>query len=259
MRTSLLVTALVTSTVLSSVAAAQESLSEYSYTARDRKHRESPQNVAIELRVGRYVPNVDSEFADAPPGPGRPYEYMFGNSNRYSIGFEVDYQALRIPYLGTLGPGIGFAYTKSSASAFLTDSNDIDRGSEPTSLTIFPMYLVGVLRADVIARETPVPLVPYLKLGVGYALWTVSAGEDTANVNGVVGRGASYGPQFALGGMFLLDSIDRASANELDANFGVNNSYLFVEWFVSHLDGFNAGDQLQVGTNTWVLGLALEI
>jgi len=255
MRTPLLVAALVASSLVTSFASAQEQLSDYRYySMRDRKVPESPQNVAFEFRIGRYVPNVDSEF-DVQPGP---YEYMFGNDSRYSFGVEVDYQALRIPYIGTLGPGFGVAYTKSNAMAFETDSGNTKRSAEKTSLAIFPMYAVAVHRADYIARETPIPIVPYFKLGLGFAFWTISVGDRTAEVAGEKGKGLSYGPQFALGGMFLLDAIDRSAANELDGNTGVNNSYFFAEWYVSQLDGFG-GDHMNVGANTWVLGLAMEM
>jgi hypothetical protein len=256
-RTTLAVAASGSVLLFASLASAQqEAAREYTYSFRDRRPAESPQSVAIELRVGRYVPNVDSEFSGAGPGP---YQQMFGDSNRYSIGFEVDYQALRIPFLGTLGPGFGFGYTKVTANSFVTPSVTRRSDGEETALTILPMYLVAVLRADVFARETPVPLVPYAKLGLGFAPWTISNGGGTSSVDGSVGRGISYGPQFALGGMFLLDSIDATSAKEMDVNAGVNNSYVFVEWYVSSLNGFGSGNQLQVGTNTWVLGLALEM
>ncbi len=115
------------------------------------------------------------------------------------------------------------------------------------------MYLVGVLRVDVLARETPVPLVPYAKAGFGYALWWAGDGDGTAHDdNGVIGRGHSFGFQYALGGMLLLDAFDRASAVEIDSNTGVNNTYFFLEWYNSFLG--QSGDQMQVGTNTWMLG-----
>jgi hypothetical protein len=37
---------------------------------------------------------------------------------------------------------------------------------------------------------------------------------------------------------------------------GVNNSYLFGELFGSDISSFGSG--MQVGTQTWVLGLAFE-
>ena len=221
-----------------------------------KSRAETPQNVAVELRVGRYIPAIDSEF----DGQATPYQTMFGTDNRYSIGLEVDWQALRIPFLGTLGPGFAFQYTKHTASGFVTSSlgqGDPQRSGEDTSLVIFPMYAVAVLRADYLARETPIPLVPYAKLGVGAAIWSISGGAGTANVQGSSGSGLSYGPQFALGGMLLLDAFDAKAAKDIDQNVGVNNTYFFMEWYVSHL-GIGS-DQMRVGTNTWVLGLALEI
>ena len=98
---------------------------------------------------------------------------------------------------------------------------------------------------------------PYAKLGLGYALWWSSDGEGTAHGDdGTPGRGSSYGAQWALGGMLLLDVLDRSSAVEMDTTTGVNNSYFFLEWYRSQL---GTSDQMKVGTSTWMLGLALEI
>jgi hypothetical protein len=212
----------------------------------------SPQNMAIEIRVGRYHPDVDDEFSNSTP-----YKDMFGTDNRYAVGLEVDWQLLRIPYVGTLGPGLGLEYTKSSAAAI--DAATRERAGEDTALIIFPLYAVAVLRADYIARQTPIPLVPYVKAGVGGAIWRVTNGGGTAYVGSSVGRGLSYGPQFALGAMLLLDVLDLEHARELDNEIGINHSYFFAEWYVSKLNAFGAGNQMQVGTNTWVLGLTFEI
>jgi hypothetical protein len=215
---------------------------------------ESPQSFAFELRIGPYLPNVDREFGS---GAG-PFEQTFGTDNRYLFGIEIDWQALRIPSLGTLGPGFGWGYTQASAEAFIADEYPA-RSSEETNLNVMPVYAVGVLRVDVLARDTPVPLVPYGKLGLGAALWWATGPERLSRDDqGVVGEGLSYGWQFALGGMLLLDSLDESSAVEMDNATGVNNSYFFMEWYYSDLGCFG-GDCMQVGTNTWMLGLALEI
>ncbi len=239
-------TALLTNTLYA------QGIDEFGRYGQTEDQRESKQIGALELRIGRYKPLVDSEFN----GTG-PYRRTFGTKNRYSIGLEFDWQALRIPYFGTLGPGFGIEYTKISGDSFLA-SDLSQRVPEESSLGIIPLYLVAVLRFDYLARTTPIPFVPYGKLGLGSAMWWVSNGGGTANANGVEGRGFSYGPQFALGGMFLLDVLDRTSASYMDDSVGVNNSYFFMEWFVSQLDGFGSGKQMQVGTNTWVLGLAME-
>ncbi|HET9955020.1 MAG TPA: MXAN_2562 family outer membrane beta-barrel protein [Polyangiaceae bacterium] len=217
--------------------------------ARHKPYVESPQSVAFELRFGRYIPDVDDGLGEAP------YNTIFGSKNRFYGGFEIDWQALRIPYLGTLGAGYGLGYTISSAKAISVTG---DRSDEDTTLQILPMYLVAVLRADVVAKHTVIPVVPYAKLGLGYALWRTEDGGDTPRVDGVIGRGRSYGYHAALGGMFMLDWFDVADARTADANIGLNHSYVFAEWFVSKLDGFGSKDQLNVGTSTWTAGLAFE-
>jgi hypothetical protein len=213
----------------------------------------SPQNTAFELRFGRYVPNVDENV------PGSPFREFFGTTNRYYIGVELDWQALRIPYLGSFGPGLGWGYTRMSGTNRLppdTENPDADV-SQSSALSIMPMYLVGVLRADVLMREFSVPIVPYAKLGFGYALWWVNDGIGIARSDGGrKGSDASFGPQWALGGMLLLDGIDRSSAMALDVEAGVNNSYLFGEWYNSELGN---DSHMEVGTSTWMVGFALEM
>jgi hypothetical protein len=232
--------------------AAAQGVDEFgAYGVKGRELRESPQNIAVEIRFGPYRPRVDTEFDGATP-----FEDTFGKDKRYLFGFEVDWQLLRIPKLGTLGPGFGWGFTKFDGFGFR--QVDGSRSEEETSFKVMPMYLVGVLRVDVLARETPVPLVGYGKLGLGAAPWWASHGGGTSRTAGQVGRSISYGYQFALGAMLLLDPLDREAAIELDSNAGVNNSYLFFEWYFSDLDDFG-GDEMQVGANTWFLGLALEL
>jgi len=211
----------------------------------------SPQSYALELRFGPYPPDIDDEFAGATP-----FQDTFGKKKRYLIGLEFDWQVLRIPMLGSIGPGIGVGYTRYKADSFLAGTR-AERSEEETTLTLLPAYAVAVARVDVLARETPVPLAAYGKLGLGYALWMVSDGNGVAEYDGTKARGATYGWQFALGGMFLLDSLDQDSAIEMDNTTGVNNSYFFFEWYNSTLDCFG-GDCMHVGTSTWMLGLALE-
>lgn len=218
----------------------------------NRAQYESGQDAAFELRFGPYRPGIDEEL-----GGATPYADTFGDDTRWLVGFEIDWQALRIPMVGTLGPGLGAGYTSMSARARLADGSG--RSAQETTLDILPLYVVGVLRLDVVTRETAVPLLPWAKLGLGYALWWTSDGTETSRDDaGRLGRGTSYGLQYALGVGLLLDDLDPDAAIQLDASTGVNNSYLFAEWYVSQLDGFD-GSRMQVGTNTWMIGLALEI
>jgi hypothetical protein len=221
------------------------------YGSKPGKQRESKQEAAFELRIGRYVPEVDSQVS------GSPFRSTFGDNNRYVFGAEVDWQLVRIPHFGTLAPGLGWGYTRFSAKAKYADGSGVSSGS--TNLSIMPMYLVGVVRADVISRELKVPLVPYAKLGFGYGMWWSSDGNRSANVNGKAGKGGSYGLTYALGAMFLLDVLDEDNAVSADASTGINNSYIFAEWFRPQLDGFGSSKVLDISSSSWLLGIALEI
>ena len=244
------VTALAAIALWTRAAAAQDETSEQSW--REPRQFESNQKFAFELRFGPYRPAIDDAFPQQ-----KPYETVFGSDARLAFGVEFDWQVLRIPFVGTLGPGVGWGYTHMSAPALYNSGENAGKESaEETNLAIMPMYGVAVLRVDELARRTAVPLVGYAKAGLGYGLyWT---GNDVETQR----RGHTWGTHFALGGMFLLDVIDTRSAVEIDNEWGVNNTYLFVEWMVSNLDDFKGPrdrSAMHIGTNTWMLGLAFEM
>lgn len=211
----------------------------------------SEQYVAVELRFGPYRPHVDDEF-----GGATPYEDIFGDSTRYQIGFEIDWQAIRIPHFGSLGPGFGYGYTKATAAAPL-ESNPNVASAERTGLWIMPMYAAAVLRIDMLARDLKIPIVPYGKAGFAYALWhSGDDGELDRDESGLAGKGSETGYQFAAGGMFLLNVLHPQGALDMDNATGINNAYVFGEYFFSDIDSFGTG--MQVGTDSWVVGLAFE-
>lgn len=221
------------------------------YGHRRGQQSESKQEAAFEIRVGRYRPEVDSEVE------GTPFESTFGDNPRYMVGAELDWQLIRIPHFGSIGPGFGWGLTKFSAPAAFTNGSGLS--SAKTSLSIMPMYLVAVARADVFPRDLKIPLVPYAKLGFGYALWWSSDGNEPADDRGKAGKGASYGLTYALGAMFLLDVLSPDDAVTADGITGINNSYLFAEWFRPQLDGFGSSTVLDVGSSSWVAGIAIEM
>jgi hypothetical protein len=216
-----------------------------------RGNQHSPQDFAFEIRFGQYPPRVDNGLA------GKPYETTFGTKKRWQGGAELDWQAFRIPKLLSVGPGFGFAYTHSSAKARIENSTTLS--AQDTTLNILPMFVVGVLRLDVIADRTLVPIAPYAKLGAGYALWWSSDGERGARDGNVAGKDTSYGFVAAAGLVLRLDWLDPADAASADASLGLNHSGLFIEWMHSDLSGFGSNDVMDVGSSTWVAGLTLEL
>jgi hypothetical protein len=125
------------------------------------------------------------------------------------------------------------------------------------------MYGVVVLRADVIDRDLHVPLVPYAKFGVGWALWRGSDSGGTScapnkNMQEVCAEGITYGTQAALGLALDLNFLDLAAARSFDNSMGVNHTYAFFEGFWANLNGLGQAHALYVGAYTWAAGLALS-
>jgi hypothetical protein len=222
-----------------------------------RRDFESPQHFAAELRFASFSPDVDSDPA---LHGNAPYATAFGPNPRLLVSAEFDWQAYRIPHLGTIGPGVGVGYTTASRPAqFVVPHNGSTTSGETTSLEIFPFYAVAVLRADVLWREIHIPLVPYAKLGIGYALWRATNTLGTSSYQGISGKGHSLGTEIALGLGLNLNVFDPYAAKNFDADMGVNNTYLFAEWTRSDLTGLGTQqDPLRVGGTSWTFGLAFE-
>jgi len=221
-------------------------------------HRfESPQNFAIEIRGAPYWPQVDSDPA---LGGQTPYNQVFGSSALVYVGLEFDWQALRIPHFGTLGPGIGLGFANASGKALFTEEhNGTYVSGETTSLLMLPGYVVAVLRADSLWREVGIPFEPFAKVGLGYAIWRASNTLGTSSYGGVSGTGDSLGSFLAIGLGFNLNVLDHYTAQNFDDELGINSTYLFVEGTREDLSGLGIQkDPLRVGSTNWTFGVDVE-
>lgn len=224
---------------------------EFGTPATEHPHR-SAQNFAIELRFSPYYPAID----DQPGLSGKPFEKNFGDKARLYFGIEFDWQTYRIPYIGTIGPGVGVGTVSMSRPARTITGR---ASGDDYGLTIYPLYLVAVLRVDAFWRAARFPLVPYGKLGGAVGLWTASSGSETATAaDGSKGKGASFGTQVAIGAAFPLDVLDMGATRSMDNATGINNTYLYAEYYWLGLNGLGQDKALYVGTNTWAAGMAFE-
>lgn len=227
-----------------------------------REKYASPERFVLELRFGLYHPRVDSDPSLL--AGSSPYRDIFGDTANFEFALEFDWQAYRIPHFGTIGPGVSAGYTQANANAPLAVPEPSGtQSAEGTSLTIFPMYGVVVLRADVLDRELHIPLVPYAKAGIGWALWQASDSAGTSYATNkagqsVVGEGKTFGTQVAVGLAFDLNVLDMAAARQFDSSVGVNHTYAFFEGFWANLDGLGQSHALYVGAYTWAAGVALS-
>src|SRR5262249_13618963 len=87
------VASLAVATLWTGSAAAQDADSD-GRSWREPRQYETPQRFAFELRFGPYRPDIDDPF----PGQ-KPYENVFGTDHRVAVGFEFDWQAMRIPFV----------------------------------------------------------------------------------------------------------------------------------------------------------------
>jgi hypothetical protein len=199
-----------------------------------RRGVESPEQFALELRVGPYSPDVGTGATDLFDGDQGPW-----------IGAEFDAMITRIPFVGLIGIGASFGWADYSGNALLTGSTT--SVSENTDLTLFPFALMGVLRVDVLARELGIPFVFAGKLGVDAIVWDSNTGK-TDDANNV-----SWGMHWAAQVALELDFLDRSSARALDDEWGINHSFVFFELF-----GTTADSSLQLkpeGGVAWSAGL----
>jgi hypothetical protein len=220
-----------------------------------RRHEyHSGQHWALEFRFSPYKPNIDSDPA---LNGATPYKNVFGQTLRFFAGAELDWQGLRIPHFGSLGPGLSAGYTSISAAAQFSDGSG--PSGENTQLQILPITAMAVLRIDALWRDIGIPLVPYAKLGLAYALWRASNTLGTSHFEGVTGEGHSIG-WVAAGGLALnLNPFDIYAAENFDEAMGVNNTYIFAEFTFTDFDGLGLqSDPLRVGGPNWTFGLALE-
>lgn len=246
------------------------------FGTRDADRYASPQNFALELRLGSFNENIDGQLGV--PGRG-PYNEIFCSTResnavagsavgcplRFRGGFEADWQFLRMGPLGQLGLGLlgsfGNAFAKAPASAGMNsaDASTWRRTAQDTALVVVHIAPLLVWRFDTIARRTRYfPIVPVLKVGPQVAPWWVTNGENYARTStGEDAVGLSQG--FFLGGgiAVLLDAFEPGAARAWDNNAGINHSYLYFEINYSYLGGLTR-KTLDVGGLTWTGGVTVE-
>lgn len=205
-------------------------------------------HVAIEVRLAPYRPRID------PANDGStPWRETFGTEKLVMLGGELDVQLAHVPHFGSLALGGLFGHTSASAEVITTTGTG--KKKETASFDLWLLAALAVVRLDVVARETTVPLVPYAKVGAVTGLWSHSGSPRATKL--AIGRGRSSGMLYAVGVMFLLDALDRRAARTLSLEQGMKHAYLFFEY--THVAIPGTARAVPVGDATWTLGLALEM
>jgi hypothetical protein len=219
----------------------------------DHRSFRSPQNFAVELRFGPYLPDVDGEFN----GARHPYKDFFGDGQHLLTQIEVDYEFFH--GFGTVAAGLGAGYFSVTGNSPVASGTGESSGDTST-LKMIPFSASLVYRFDVLLERRNFPLVPYGKLGLDYAYWQITDGngEIATDGQGGRGRGGTLGWHGAIGLAAVLDMFDPEAARDFDADLGVNHTALVFEMRYADISGLGQSNRLHLGDTTWSLGLLIQ-
>jgi hypothetical protein len=239
------------------------------------EHYASPQRFNLEIKFGPYSPNIDASpglhgtpFADLfPPDKGKTRP-----PGRLLSSVEFDYEFLHKPW-GTLAIGHTAGYYRRTTLGFLYEppntmtpcTTNCVRAGDQTALNIIPLSVEAVYRFDYLTRWR-IPFVPYFKIGLAYYIWWIENGGGSFSIsqyhapNGQTdsGFGGTWGWVMHPGGAFLIDVIDPNAARVMDAELGINHTYLFCEFSYADITGFGAAGKMNLSDTTLNAGLAFQ-
>ena len=184
---------------------------------------ESPISGSFELQAGPYRPNIDSEFA---AGTNTAYDKAFGSSRPWAFSVHAAKALTRT--FGTVAVGLGVGFFNASGHGRFSSTAGVNlagtSATDPTYLRMIPTRLTLTWRADLVAERFGIPLVPFLRASLErYNWWVVGPTGSTSKIGAT--NGYSYGGGLALS----LDFFDPMLARELDADSGINHTYLVAE------------------------------
>lgn len=116
-----------------------------------------------------------------------------------------------------------------------TIASDGTPSGDRTMLTWWPLAVDVTARAHILDEQ---PVVPFVRYGWDYVIW--SEKEDNASGGKNVLNGGKFGTHAALGANFLLDLVSPGRASLLEAQTGINDSWLTVEWRRQTVDARSA-------------------
>ena len=227
--------------------ASAQNVDEFGPIREDRgRNRPTEQNIAVELRFGAYLPELPNVLNTTPS-----FGEELGRNHRVLVGFEADWQALRIPKILSLGPGAGIGYTRLAGSGTYKGS------AYNATLKFMPQWLEAVLRVDILQQRWGIPIVLSGKFGAARASWWSTNRPPNNNVE-QSDSGSAQGLAWALGGLLDLGILDPPRARHLDQIAGINHMYLLFEWYQLKLDDFGKQPN-QLGDSTWTVGWAMDM
>ncbi len=188
---------------------------------------QEPPRWSLELKGGNFFPEEDN------------WKDYYGDDETGQFGGSIAYKLIRQFELG-----IGGSYIKDEGKGLAPQQEQI---TGKVTLELYPLQVFALVRGVFSENQW---LVPYLGAG-----WTRIYYEQ--DIHGQEKRrGAATGTHFRGGIQLLLDNIDRSTAWGFYENFGVNNSYFFLE--IQRSDVEIGSNSAELGGTSYQAGLLFE-
>jgi hypothetical protein len=227
----------------------------------------------VGLKFGPYIPAIDEQF-DTGDEPG-PYAVMFGGYNVLPV-LEVDWIFLRGSW-GQLGAGGSIGVLGKTAAAYEAESMP-DQGydrprseGDETTFRMIPLAATAIYRFTFLDDRWGVPVIPYLRGGLGYYIWWIGAPDgDVAEVfpDGCdpmldpscepdKARGGTIGYVGSIGLAVRAERVDHDAARSMREG-GIEHAGFYAELHLGQIDGFGNEKKLSLGDRTWFAGVDFE-
>lgn len=218
--------------------------------------RSSSVDSTLDLRFGSWKPAIDDE-----PGlaGATPFKQIFDGDDLYY--FEGVYGRELLRGVGSLGLNVALGYGGVSGKSL--DLAGASSG-DSTTFRMAPLRLGAFYRFDWLQERFGVPFVVSGEAGLtSIQWWTSSEGgvsdfETEAGARSV-GSGETHGWHAGATAYLLLDTFAPGMAMNFDADSGVNNSYLFVNFMKTEADDFGSKTSWSLSDTTTLFGIGFEM
>ena len=154
-------------------------------------------------------------------------------------GIAIGWQFIR-----QLGINLGASYSRSKGMAKTISGRP---SGDKVKTRLVPVDLSCVYRLAFIKDQI---VVPYVAAGLTHTLYQTQLNDDQRT-------GGQSGYHVKGGIQFLLDLLDPTAAYTMKRDSRVENTYLFVEYYLSEVDDFGS-ESIDLGSKGVVGGLVFE-
>lgn len=183
------------------------------------RFNETPRAYTFTLQTGSFSPNIDGEFSGVTP-----FKDVFGSDSPLLWRAALDFDLLST--FGRLSLGVSGGFWQAVGKSRYPQKGDTV-ANDTVLFNLWPITPTLTYRLDQVLA-VGIPLVPYAKLGYGFARWE-TGGSTTSVAGGVAGSGWARGLEIGGGLALSLDIFEPGKAAELDQDFGINSTALYFD------------------------------